>query len=141
MSKKAVVEKVLLSIYQEEGVLLAETIVERARMKSHPLHDSFEWDNRKAGEEYRLLQATKLIRTVEVKISTADDEYRIRAFHPMRSVGRDPGGYVHESDITGAERPVLLQTMHRDWTALRRRYGHMAEFWEMVGTEQERAVG
>ncbi len=34
-----------------------------------------------------------------------------------------------------------LQAMHRDWTAMRRRYAHLAEFWQMVATEQETRVG
>ena len=142
MTKKAVVEEVLLDIYREEGVLLPETIVQRARVRSHPLHACFEWNNTKAAERYRLLQASQLIRTVEVRISTADDSYRVRAFHALRNVGhQDQRGYLHESDIDGSDRTVLLRSLHRDWVAFKRRYEHLREFWELVGVEQEQQVG
>jgi hypothetical protein len=133
VTKKAIVEEVLMDIYAAEGVLDPEFVVQVATEPSHPLHSYFEWDHRKAAHQYRVLQAYQMIRTVEVRIITADEDYKIRAFHPMRYVGREGGGYLHERDITTAEHPALLQTMHRDWTVLRRRYQHMREFWEMVG--------
>lgn len=46
---------------RESGPLTASRYVAEVSDKSHPLHDTLEWDNKKASHEYRLIQARKLI--------------------------------------------------------------------------------
>ncbi len=51
----------------EDG-LTAETAIEAAKVKTSPLHDTFEWDDTAAAHQHRLKQARTLIRSVEVVI-------------------------------------------------------------------------
>ena len=64
--KADVVKSELQRIYDSNGVLTPPLVVEEAKPKDAPLHPCFEWDNKRAGEEYRLYQARHLIRTVTV---------------------------------------------------------------------------
>lgn len=54
----------LKDLYTQHGKLTAPMVVGAARNKAHPLHTAFEWNNSKAAEEYRLIQARHLIREV-----------------------------------------------------------------------------
>jgi len=54
------------------GHLRAGDVVDAARDTGSPLHHLFEWDDDKAGEAYRLLQAAELIRRVKIVVSVED---------------------------------------------------------------------
>jgi hypothetical protein len=123
----------LRKIRDEYGDLRRRTIVNVARDPDHPLHSRFEWDDRVAGDRYRLVQAGELIRSVTVKYTDRGGE--AREIHEWHSVVRD-GSRAYEPVDEIAEDPVtmkiLLREMQRDWRALRTRYGHLKEFWEMI---------
>ena len=51
-------------------------VVTEAKPKSSPLHSSFEWDDTKAGHEYRLAQARKLIRVIVPVIEVSGERRR-----------------------------------------------------------------
>jgi len=123
----------LRKIRDEYGDLRRRTIVNVARDPDHPLHSRFEWDDRVAGDKYRLVQAGELIRSVTVKYTDRGGE--AREIHEWHSVVRD-GARAYEPVDEIAEDPVtmkiLLREMQRDWRALRTRYGHLKEFWEMI---------
>lgn len=65
---KSAVQMVVNEIYQERGEVRPSELIERARPKNSPAHDAFEWDNKKAGDQYRLMQARVWIRRVEIII-------------------------------------------------------------------------
>lgn len=74
----------ILRIKDTRG-LTAENLVEVARNPRNPLHEIFEWNNTKAGHEFRLYQARVLIN--EVKIEVGDKE--VFAFESVSlSVGK-----------------------------------------------------
>lgn len=50
------------------GGLTAKKVLEFARPKYSPLHQYFEWDDSVAAEKYRLLQARRIIISIEVEI-------------------------------------------------------------------------
>jgi len=56
----------LESIYSEEGQINAEIYVKAAKDPGSALHGTLEWDNRKAGHQYRLMQARTIIRAIVV---------------------------------------------------------------------------
>jgi hypothetical protein len=63
----------LMEIKNKHGRLNARDIVDEASDPSHPLHPAFQWDDRKAGDAYRLWQARHLSRSVEViRVETGD---------------------------------------------------------------------
>jgi hypothetical protein len=74
------------------GILRPADVVEAAKPTDHPLHDRFEWDDTKAGHEYRLWQARELI-AVAVKVIDADPKHEAtRAYVSLVSDRGTPGG-------------------------------------------------
>lgn len=55
------------------GHLTPGIVVQAAKPKASPLHNQFEWDNRKAGEKYRLWQARKLIKIIPIRRDDTDE--------------------------------------------------------------------
>lgn len=68
------VQKMVNNIYQHHGHVKASELVESARPKSSPIHDAFLWDDKKAGQEYRLWQARQWIRRVEIIIEDRPEQ-------------------------------------------------------------------
>jgi len=62
-----------LTKIEREGPLTPERIVKAAKPKRHPLHDMFEWDDRKCGQEYRLWQARKLVARYMVEVKEGEE--------------------------------------------------------------------
>lgn len=72
---KAEVRAELMRLAKAEdgiGGLRSSDVVEAARSKDSPLHGEFEWNNSKAGHEFRLIQARTLIRAA-VTTAMGDD--------------------------------------------------------------------
>lgn len=133
----------LQAIYDQHGELTAELVVNQARAKTHPLHDRFEWDNRRAGEQWRQHQAADLIRSVKVVYREATENREagtIRAYHAVRG----PNGHAYQpADKVAADpftRQLVLADMEREWKALHRRYADFAEFADMVRTDLKAAA-
>ncbi|HVL14161.1 MAG TPA: hypothetical protein VM529_16440 [Gemmata sp.] len=87
----------LAAIRERDGGLAPAAVVEAARPEGHPLHAAFEWDDTKAGHEYRLWQARSLIRAVVVTHEDRRPEplyVHVRtedggAYQPVSAVVRD----------------------------------------------------
>lgn len=81
---------VCTDIYNRHGAILANTVVEEASDKDHPLHSSFVWDNSKAGHLYRLEQANRMIRTVKIASVTSTGQcVQVRSFVNIPSERRE----------------------------------------------------
>jgi hypothetical protein len=81
-SMREVVRETIQSLYDTNGQVVASQLVEAARPKSHPAHAAFEWDNKRAGDAYRLWQARAYIRVVKVRRAEAEE----RLIHVPRVV-------------------------------------------------------
>jgi hypothetical protein len=67
------------------GPLTAERVLAEATNPRSQLHRYFEWDDAKAAHSYRVEQARKLIRSIEVVIEDAKGkEIPMRAFYSVR---------------------------------------------------------
>lgn len=60
------VQQVAQALYDAHGRVETKALVDAARAKDSPAHSAFEWDNRKAGEEFRLIQARQYLRRVTI---------------------------------------------------------------------------
>lgn len=124
----------LQSIYEKHGVLTAALIVDEATKQSHPLHNRFEWDNKVAGDLYRLNQATELIQSVKVRYRkpNSEEEGRVRFYHAIRT----EKGHVFHSVDDIKQNPFLTKLLmaeaERAWRDLYARYSHLGEFLELV---------
>lgn len=127
----------LLAIRERNnGELTPQSVVAEARNPDHPLHDRFEWNDKIAGEKYRLAQARKLIRTVKLTIHEGDENsppQRLRAFF---SVPGPQGRPVYDPTEEVVRNPVLREVvkrqMIREWQSMKRRYLQFSGFVEMV---------
>ena len=63
-----------------DGKLKPQIILAEAKKKKSPLHKCFEWDDSLAAEQYRLQQASYLLRVIVHTISMDDTEITVRCF-------------------------------------------------------------
>lgn len=131
----------LTGIYKQHGELTPQIVVDEARPQDAPLHNRFEWDNEIAGEKYRLVQAAQLIRAVRIEYTTPGSEEKkfIRAFASLHESSDDGirEGYAPTEEILEdpMTRRILLRNMERDIAVLKKRYGHLQEFAQMMRQE------
>jgi|SRR3954469_11086529 hypothetical protein len=127
-------EGLLREVRDNRGKLTPQNVVEEASPEGHPLHSHFEWDDSIAGHEFRIIQARQLIRRVTVTrvASSTDLPVRVRTFHSVAG----PTGRSYEPIDEIIQEPmtmrILLSQMRRDFAALKRRYAHMEQFYDMI---------
>jgi hypothetical protein len=93
------IKQVIQTIYDEQGAVKPSALVDAARSKDSPAHSAFEWDNNKAGDEFRLMQARQYIRLV--KIERAGTQERLIHVPAIKHEGE--GEYLPRSVLV--ERP------------------------------------
>lgn len=86
----------LQRIYERDGVIEPETVVEESESPSAPLHSCFEWNDAKAAHKYRITQAQGIIRAI-VSVDETENQPETRAFvnvqqeyHPISIVVKNP---------------------------------------------------
>ena len=115
---------------EHNGVLHPKDVVDHARDPDSALHDYFTWDDKVAGNKYRLWQARQLI---SVTYERFEIEGKTHVIYPVftslvgdRSHG---GGYQLTSLLmkTPSGREAALESALNDLENYRRRYGHFSE--------------
>jgi DNA repair ATPase RecN len=66
--------------------------VQAAKPKESPAHDGFEWNNSKAANEYRLVQARQWLRVVKVEVS-GEPQRMVHVPVRQQDTGRIADGY------------------------------------------------
>lgn len=59
--KGVIVDRELERIYKKHKVVTVDVVLNEAQKTTHPLHSYFEWDDKKAAQKYRIVQAYSLI--------------------------------------------------------------------------------
>ncbi|WP_280320167.1 hypothetical protein [Nocardia wallacei] len=125
----------LLDIRATRGQLTPADVVDVARDEAHPLHSRFEWDDAIAGEAYRRVQASDLIRSVRItyRETSEGDQRSVRAWSTLPDAP-DRDGYRPTEEVL--EDPfaskLLLRQAERELKAFQRKYGHLKEFADLV---------
>ena len=107
--------EVLIEIHDSCGKLTPPIVVERARKKSSPLHELFEWNDGIAGHAYRLKQARDLIRRVHIIVVQNDVEVKRHVFFHTCDTNNEPVYYTKEillsdnSLLIEAERQAMIK--------------------------------
>lgn len=70
----------LRGLYQKHGYLDAELVLRAATPVKSPIHNLFEWDEKKAARKWRLEQACVLIRSVRVTYEDRGIPVTVRAY-------------------------------------------------------------
>ena len=129
------VREELERIYNTAGVLTPAAVVDDARPEDAPLHSHFEWDDSVAGEQYRLVQARQLIRSVKVTVQPQPEAepVQVRAFHNVADEDK-PRRYVPlrvlVDDPESAQR--VLARAWDEWLQLKRKYADLNGFLARV---------
>jgi hypothetical protein len=97
---------------QHGGMLMVEDVLGVARDPRCILHKHFQWDDTKAAEAFRRMQARQLIQKCTVTIEKAPD-IPIRAFVSLSSDQYSGGGYRMTADVLSDDdlRNQLFQEM------------------------------
>ena len=143
--RQADLKKYLEGVEKEYGALTPGNVVESARPEDSPLHDSFEWDNEKAGDAYRLVQARALIRRVYIIKPSNDDENPKQLMRAYVSVSngdseRDREYVTLTKAMNDAQmRMQVLRNALRDAQAFMAKYKSLKELSSVIG-EMEKFV-
>ena len=143
----------LEKLQEENGGLTPSLLVEAARPESNPLHRLFVWDNDTAGEKYRQIQASYILRNLKVEYTRAEQQpseqprvLLVQAFDNVEKATEtdsDEDGdesevpqrvYLHNSVAfqNPQHRRYLLDRAKSDLAAWRNRYAVLKEFDEVV---------
>lgn len=131
---------------ENNGRLETETLVREAASKSNLFHNSFEWNDKAAGHQYRLLQAREIIHSIRI-IEVASDEDA----PPVERIAfvsvEDEDGRAYQSVETVLAIPLLRQSAIEDairyLEGFERRYAHLAELspiWKVTKRVKQRVM-
>lgn len=104
----------LYRIKEVRGKLTPLEVVKEAQNKNNFLHNYFEWNNSKAGEQYRLQQARNIINHVIEIVVINKEQTEQKAFYNVTSTnGKSEQVYVtiKEAVTTPSYRKQLLSQM------------------------------
>ena len=120
------------------------TVLAAAADPASPLHDRFEWDDSKAGEQVRLAQASQLIRQWKGTVVRVHREPTVIEIKPARAVesprserGRGLDSYSATERILAdpARRDDLIRTALAELAGARRRYASLvalSDVWAAI---------
>lgn len=108
-----------------------DSIVELARDENSVLHNMFEWDDEKAGREYRRYQATTIICNLKVKVETNSEKpVVVRAFVTTK---RDSKFEPIEKVIKDTDRyTILLDKAYKELNDIKVRYNNLIEIQDLL---------
>lgn len=121
---------------QNGGELTPSAVVDYARPKTSPIHDRFTWNDKEAGEKFRLMEAAMMIRSV--RISFEDDGGNatapVRAWVNIRERHDEPGVYIPiQKALTSSETSsMILDQAKREADAFRQKYASLSAARKLV---------
>lgn len=147
-----VVIKTLKEIETKHGLITPLAVIQAARHPKSALHKFFTWDDRKAADKYRLVEARQLICSVYVRHADSEESVPVRAFVNIKVDGEEEEshqGYVSQNTMLRA--PNLQQqilTYARNQLLLwRSKFGHLEAFYgiskaidEIVAVDKDNAA-
>ena len=119
---------------KENGFVSSNSLVETARDEASPIHALFEWDNEKAGEQWRLQQAKVVLSCLKVEVESEDQEVKkVRAFvntNPERS----KGVYMNVEDALSnyETRTAVIARAKKELNAFLDKYSNIKELDELI---------
>lgn len=118
---------------EAEGRLTPHDLVEVSRPEDAPLHSEFEWDDSTAAELYRESQGAYIMRTIEFKVTEAEESEPIRLFFPTHEVdddGKSLKKYASTTLLVSRKdsREQLLDDALNELRAFERKYRELTQF-------------
>ena len=111
--------------------LTAKSVLNANRAEGTPLHNEFEWNDSTAAENYREIQAAKMIRAICVDVETSENEVvPVRAFfRTQESAGYESLQVIVKNSDKRAE---LLATALKEMNAFIRKYEILKELKPVI---------
>lgn len=107
--------------------LTQEDVVAEARDDASPLHPAFEWDDAKAGEQWRLEQASYLIRSIVVAVEANETKAPVRAFvNVERDTDRSYTSVAHAMSDAELRAQIIAKAL-KELKSWRDRYSELVE--------------
>lgn len=135
LSRRAVsTELAKIAGESEEGLVTAQSVVDTARHPDNPMHKHFIWDDEKASESYRLMQARQLIRWVKVTSPNNGKTSVQKYVSLMADRKREGGGYRETAKVVNNKklRAELEDTAKTELASWVRRHAVLTELCERV---------
>ena len=123
-----VVGKALEDIEQENGEITAELFLKKATPKDSELHKLFEWDNKKAANEWRLHEARRIIGAVAVVYEENKTEPKTtRAFVNVGDIHK--GSFITTAKAMSDDetRSIVLNHALNELNAFKAKYAGLNE--------------
>jgi len=123
---------VLSGIQKKQGFISPESVIEKAKVKTSPLHKGFEWDDTAAAHQHRMTQARNIIQAIKI-IKLEVSPQPIRAFELRGSTKPESikprKVYDNIEDILAdpVTRNELLDRALAELRAFEKRYSHLRE--------------
>ena len=116
------VGEVLDAIASKEDGLHPCHVVKEAKKKGSSLHKYFEWDDGEAAGQYRLVQARRLI--VSIELVREEDDEGIKVIPAYTHLRSDVRGYRPTQEVYSvlSLRESLVSQLRVDWAALKRKH-------------------
>ena len=109
---------------ERDGRLTAKNLVDISRPEDAPLHNEFEWDDAKAGENWRQQQARCIINSLIVV--SPETQKPVRKFFNI--VSEDRKYESIEAVMQSVDkRDMLLRKAMSELSAFRKKYAHLSE--------------
>lgn len=134
--------KAALLALEVNGLLSAQDVLNHARDESNPLHRFFDWDDSTAAEKHRLGQARSLIQSYEIEFIGADQIAKVVRGYVSVQVPQVGRTYARvEAVLSDAVlREQVLDALRGELSALRRRYGHLQEYSNLLQQQADEAA-
>jgi hypothetical protein len=119
---------------KHDGRISPQILLDEARDPASPFHDKFLWDDDEAAEQYRLMQASAMIRRWKGAIIRVNTQTRVVQVTPTRRVqspenqrGKGQASYETTEQIMADpnKRESLIQTVLAELQAYRKRYAEL----------------
>jgi hypothetical protein len=125
-------ESLTATALKHGGKLKADDAVEEARDPRHPLHRHLEWDDAKAGHQFRVQQMRSIIRIV--RIETGNPVQLRRAF--ISAPAPDGRAYRSLADVLKSSdlQDRIMEQADKDLAAWQHRYAELKDLCEIVET-------
>lgn len=120
-------------IYNRDGSITPEAVVEDSTDPSAPLHGCFEWDDKKAAHKYRVTQAQGIIRAIVSVDTPAQSSEPVRAFVTTEK-NYKPITVVLDDESARAE---LLRSAKAELENFKRKYATLQELSAVFAAIEE----
>lgn len=118
---------------ENNGQITPTLIIENAKSESSPLHDYFEWDDKRAACEYRLFQARYLARSIALEVNSVPT----RAFQFV--IENNTNVYTSASRVFSTEdlRKQVIARALKELEGWKARYSQYQEFSKIFAAIEE----